>query len=363
MLPCKVAETLSVPGRVQLVGDDLCFDIAYSRLGPWETVSRPAEGCLKAFVRLARSSPAGVLDFVRRHGVLGIVPEVKIERGAREYREPVAAYIQLAAQARSILEVMGHLKEGDVVTGTEIGAMFSPDVRGGYLALGTVPSGWAYQRVLNAFAAWQRSATLRIGVWGAAGPIPAPPFEPRAGTGAANDWPCFQVDYGHWIDGFMWDLRASGRKAGGHPTPFDTLGDYQTLIDSGRSIEEYEDIRQRLLPRAGQRPSPLFNALVFQLMLEITLEEGTFFCAGCREMRQRDLNTRNKPRTDRGEYCDDSDECRKEGRRAYERQYKAEVAAAKKAGVPWGRRGKRSPGPSDATGPVPSEKGGEEILS
>ncbi len=348
LLPVEVQDVLHVPERIELHGEEFRWTVMNlgNKTGPFS--ARPVDGCLRAFVKLADASPEAVLAFAQKYGPLGIVPLVELRHGETwtraHYREPVSLYKALAKRLWSIVRVMQQIRSDQPVSPEIIREMVPPSIQAAWDTQRTSDSPndqkpWAYRKLLKAAFMWHGSATTKLGVSGEA-----------EGSGEWAEhvkmrWPRQFVDFGHWLDGIGWDKEQDVIWG---------LEEATTKIEAAQNKEELSDEDAPLLtpqqvayihqhadpysaywanivgrsPRPDQRPSPVFNALSFQLMQNITLDERSFFCGNCHELKTRGTEE-SKPRTDRAEYCDS--ECKAEARQKFDRERKAKANAAKRA--------------------------------
>lgn len=326
-LPIYLEASIEAPAQAQLDGEYLRWRYDHKALKPL-----PAAKALSGFIRLSSGAPEKILAFVQTHGVLGIVPEVSFQLPLFHYREPLRVYSELAAQARAIVKTMHRLKHRGgrlaPLTAAEANALYPVEFARCYTGKAAVSEEWMYGCVLTAFSRWQQCCDLKLNTQGGAGFFPMESNLLRD-TGKI-EWPRFHLRYGHWIEGCEWDMEACDLVPGnGLHAPLN-LSEASMLMKARLPVDESS--LQQGVPRSGQRPSPLFNALAFQLMEEITLEEGSFFCSNC-----EDLSYGSYIRTDRDNYCQ-KEACQIEGRGKYDQEYGKARYAAKKAGLTYSRR-------------------------
>ncbi len=336
-LRCKPAETIDAPGEVSLAEEFLVWQVAYEQFRMDNTAAtaqlspRPVAGCLNEFANLADAIPTEVLSFTRKRGVLEIDPEVTEEwanndgrRFRLRYREHFSIYTELARQTRNILAVMQSMRDGKGVRKTDLMGCLPGALGTGLVSHRIVSDELSYgedaYRIL--------SASLHIW-WDVASAKMSVPYLNRRDASSRRPLD-FLLGFGHWNDGFAWDDRKL------HPAAFS-----RDESDVSHQIEAYQKhIRARdpwhyramLLPGSHQRPSPLFNAITFQLIREVTFPGGWYFCANerCRKLYDHEAvwgELKNKPRSDKsGGWC--SIECEVEYKKRNDRERKRKKASA-----------------------------------
>ena len=342
-LPVKVQAQILSPFGMEIVGDEIYFRVlVFGRTDApgllpedallkglyWLSEEKPVRGCLKDFVRLANKSALDVLAFVQKRGVLGVAPAICIslefdagpEFGFKQnrpcrtvlYQEPVSIYLQLARQAKALVRVMQKLR-GEIsatsdtsVTQEEVKSMFSPkqrDLMEKTDAFDSLSPRHVYDNVELAWHLWTLSAKIRVEtafLWGEESQREEELYKQKRALAEVmrpEEMFGFGIGFSAWEDGKTWDKEAFTEQSAGAA------------------------ILRNSLPHPKQRPSALFDVLAFQLGQEIILDECSYFCGGCGELKTKDTDYENKPRGDRATYC--SKECKAEGRKRYEREYKS----------------------------------------
>ena len=307
---------LEMPAEVSLTGDSLtgemlAWDVDCGVLGLKEDrlVSRPVEGCLKEFVRLADAAPDQALAFAQRRGVLGLIPLVWEKaknplETQRHYKEPVFVYRQGARIARNILSVMAGLRSKEKVEPERVRQCFS--TADGYQMTLEASRDNLYHALLLAVSYWSECAAFQH------------PLSDQEARLSGRLRPQFVISFGRWADGEAWDRQRLNRYLSG-----DRLGPWRqgsASVGEARPYAEWAKEEAAGLPRIIQRPSPLFNVLTHQLQREIMLPEGGRLCEQCGGdvLHDKDDPDARKPRSDKPAFC--SAACREARRYETERE-------------------------------------------
>ena len=305
-----------MPSSVELHGECLIWRVAYNGRGLDSTVEagrllpRPITGCLQEFSNLVEATPEDVLAFVQRWGVLGIDPDITEEWVSSDgrqfylrYQEHFGIYTELARQTRSILTVMQSLKEGrgarktdlmNCLLGCQGSALTNQKITSEERSFGEE----AYRILSVGIHIWWDVASLKMGV---------PYLDSR---NAGKEMPLdFLLSFGHWNDGYTWDdckLHSSSSSR--------TNSYAASLINNFQHYIQQRDpwfYRAMILPGSHQRPSPLFNALTYQLLQSVTVQPGWYFCIRCHRLYNHievwgegEGRRKNRPRSDQpGGFC------------------------------------------------------------
>lgn len=352
ILRYRPQSTIFMPSKVELVGEKLCWGPdAHLRLPSSqregdefhiiELVERPVDGLLHDFIALENASAKDILAFTLARGVLAIDPLVYVKGGAERiaildaclnpvfsYQELTSVYWYLASRFGAVVRLMNALKEGRKIDG-DLALEFI--YFSGVSDINTLSPLLQYETLWSIVSHCWTHATIPVmptvsGLKGrglVARREEEPPDPNRSGTPLPGR-PEMSILFGAWEDGSHWDMVKSSRthmgpdgEPDGTVTPRDEyLGAFspETAIPEGQSEEmEGEGYSQSssgewvkpythymtdagYQPHSASRPSALYNALVFQLMLEVTLEEDTYFCSQCNKPYLYDPEKARKPK-------------------------------------------------------------------
>jgi len=265
-------ESIQRATSVSLDGDLLVWEIGYRNGSPAEGLLPVAtQGCLEAFVPLADAGASEVQAFAEHWGPLGLDPWVceipSNGRGPvrRQYAEAVEVYPRLARIAKAILSTKDRLWAGERGDGPAIGrdslrACFSEASEVLYLAplnASDLQPRDKFATVCLAARWWAMQARCDLSL---------PPWPGRLDEQQSAG--VLSVRFGGWTDGDTWDREQMRwcRRDGG------------IRLCGERPYTESARERASLWPGPGQRPSPLFSALAFQLQREVSLPEGARVC-------------------------------------------------------------------------------------
>lgn len=348
----RISSDIETPGRIELQGGMLVWqyhDIVVNG-DDYTPQSRPVQGCLEEFIGLADASEASeVLEFVQNRGVLGLNPLVHtrwwdaeksewstdVEPRTAEltmadwigtrfyYQENVLNYVFLASRFRCTLSLFQSLKEGVPVKESDLlgcAGMLGYDGIPEWLRVS--PTNDAHNLRFNIYDHVYReintlcsAAALRITMTG---------LSVGGDRLIVGEPPVFELSFGAWADGTSWDYkRARQSRENGMILDGESLYFYETnklMRDWARPFASYSHEESLRLPQPDNRPSPLLNLLLFQLMKAITLPEGTYFCNHCHKPFTHRPGRGNKPRRggESGAFCDDT--CRQNYKTAYDRE-------------------------------------------
>lgn len=285
-------ESIQRAKSVLLDGDLLVWEIGYRNGSPAEDLVPVAtQGCLEAFVPLADAGASEVQAFVERWGPLGLDPwvcDVPSDRQAlvrRRYAEAVEVYPRLARTAKTILSVKNRLwadEKGDEapIDRERLRACFSESSEVAYLAQLNASHLQPRDKFTTVYLAaywWARQARCNLSL----PPWPGR-FDDRRSAGVLS------VRFGDWTDGDAWD-REQLRWCR-HGADIRLRGKCPYLEDALAKVGVW--------PGPGQRPSPLFSALAFQLQREVSLPQGARVCPQCGHVW-----TPEKGRRQDAQYC------------------------------------------------------------
>lgn len=288
--------------RVSLGNGNLIWE--YEIKAPLNPNLVDIDKCLEDFEALADSGDGAVHAFVKKYGVLGILPTVTVPKDhasgrlpailARKffYKEPTSIYQQLALQCNAIRRIMECFRSGRRIDPSVFLQCF-PSSQHQAVQKDIDTHRWKtrseiYEHLVSATMLWSNASCYR--------------FRLRPSNAGNGRQAAFVLDFGGWADGIEWDR--------------------QTLENTGEDDDDpfFELLSKDDLPSRRQRPSPLFNILAFQLLNAVTLPEGTYFCSQCNEPYQpnREKGDR-KPRCDKEtQFC--CDDHRDEYKKAYDRR-------------------------------------------
>lgn len=281
-------ESIQRATSVSLDGDLLVWEIGYRNGSPVEgLVPVATQGCLEAFVPLADAGASEVQAFAERWGPLGFDPwvcEIPSNGSAlvrRDYAEAIEVYPRLARIAKAILSTKNCLwadekGDGPAIDRDSLRACFSESSEVLYLA----PLNASDLQPRDKFA----TVCLAVRWWAmqARCDLSLPPWPGRLDDQRSAG--VLSVRFGDWMDGDAWD-RGQLRWCR-HGEDIRLRGECPYL-ESARE-------RASLWPGPGQRPSPLFSALAFQLQRATSLPKGARVCPQCGDVwtpenRRRDV--------------------------------------------------------------------------